>query len=132
MRPKGNPRRGSCIRTQRAGALALRRLVGGSAQFHGRLNVALRRVHFAREVSMQFLEDITHPLAVGAAAESPAEAAVRRGSHWVALPDEHDLIAPLARLVTARDGHRVVPFLHRSWSRRSSNTSSAQGNLLNV
>ena len=59
---------------------------------------------------MQFLEDITHPLAVGAAAETFAEAAVRRGAHWVALPDEHDLIAPLSRLVTARDGHRVVPF----------------------
>ena len=59
---------------------------------------------------MQFLEDITHPLAVGAAVETPAEAAIRRGAHWVALPDEHDLIAPLARLVTARDGHRVVPF----------------------
>ena len=86
------------------------RLVGGPAQFYGRLHVALRRVHFAREVSMQFLEDITHPLAVGAAVETPVEAAIRRGAHWVAFPDEHDLIAPLARLVSARDGHRVVPY----------------------
>ena len=70
----------------------------------------MRRAHFAREVSMQSLEDITHPLAVGAAVETTVEAAIRRGAHWVALPDEHDLIAPLARLVTARDGHRVVPF----------------------
>ena len=59
---------------------------------------------------MQFLEDITHPLAVGAAAETPTESAIRRGAHWVALPDEHDLIAPLARLVSARDGHRAVPY----------------------
>ena len=60
---------------------------------------------------MQFLKNITHPLAVGAAVETPVEAAaIRRGAHWVALPDEHDLIAPLARLVSARDGHRVVPY----------------------
>ena len=59
---------------------------------------------------MQFLEDITHPPAVGAAIETPAEAANRRGAHWVALPDDHDLLAPLARLVSARDGHRAVPF----------------------
>ena len=59
---------------------------------------------------MQFLdEDITHPLAVGVA-ETPIEAAIRRGAHWVALPDEHDLLAPLARLVSARDGHCVVPY----------------------
>ena len=32
------------------------------------------------------------------------------GPHWVALPDEHDLLAPLARLVSARDGHCVVPY----------------------
>ena len=42
--------------------------------------------------------------------ETPSESAIRRGAHWVALPDEHDLIAPLARLVSARDGHRVVPY----------------------
>ena len=59
---------------------------------------------------MQFLEDITHPPAGGVALETPVDAAIRRGPHWVALPDEHDLVAPLARLVTARDGHRVVPF----------------------
>ena len=70
----------------------------------------MSRGHFAREVSMQFLEDITHPPAVGAAIETPAEAANRRGAHWVALPDDHDLLAPLARLVSARDGHHVVPF----------------------
>ena len=58
---------------------------------------------------MQFLEDITHPLAVGVV-ETSSETAIRRGAHWAALPDEHDLIAPLARLVSARDGHRVVPY----------------------
>ena len=72
---------------------------------------------------MQFLADITHLLPVGVVEETPSETAIRRGAHWVALPDEHDLIAPLARLVPARDGHRVVPY-HLSrrggWSRRSS------------
>ena len=60
---------------------------------------------------MQFLEDITHPLAVGVV-ETPSETAIRRGAHWVALPGEHDLVAPLARLVSARDGHRVVVPYH--------------------
>ena len=59
---------------------------------------------------MQFLEDITHPPAAGVVVETPVEAAIRRGAHWVALPDEHDLLAPLTRLVSAHDGHHVVPY----------------------
>jgi hypothetical protein len=42
--------------------------------------------------------------------ETPSKAAIRLGAHWVAIPDEHDLLAPLARLVSARNGNRVVPY----------------------